>query len=158
MWCNSVRSTDPRKEVCGDNRVFVFCWRVFVIGKEEEEEEEVWDNWRKKKVLMISHRWEWVTSKLNPLSFSFSFCYLYSAGLSRHTPKKKGSSTPTNSPSILWILLHARQFSSSSFFFFLFYFMAICQFCSAFFVYCSRNLIRVIIFGIDLAWLEWRLY
>ena len=146
----------------GDNRVFVF-WltRFWDRERRRRRRRKFRDNCRKKgkkKVLMISHRWEWVTSKLNPLSFSFSFCYLYSAGLSRHTPKKKGSSTPTNSPSILWILLHARQFSSSSFFFFLFYFMAICQFCSAFFVYCSRNLIRVIIFGIDLAWLEWRLY
>ena len=112
----------------GDNRVFVF-WltRFWDRERRRRRRRKFRDNCRKKgkkKVLMISHRWEWVTSKLNPLSFSFSFCYLYSAGLSRHTPKKKGSSTPTNSPSILWILLHARQFSSSSFFFsFLFYYL-----------------------------------
>ena len=138
MWCNSVRSTDPRKEVCGDNRVFVFCWRVFVIGKEEEEEEEVWDNWRKKKVLMISHRWEWVTSKLNTLSFSFLFYFFFFLSIIfstllvfLDTPKKKGSSTPTNSLAQFC----EYYYTLINFFFFSFLFYGHCQFCSAFFFF-----------------------
>lgn len=126
----------------GDNRVFVF-WltRFWDRERRRRRRRKFRDNCRKKgkkKVLMISHRWEWVTSKLNTLSFSFLFYFFFFLSIIfstllvfLDTPKKKGSSTPTNSLAQFC----EYYYTLINFFFFSFLFYGHCQFCSAFFFF-----------------------